>query len=52
MEAENWPPNTDASRQLLRAMILQLDDESEDDSLVLLSNLLCAAWGSVTAQNQ
>jgi hypothetical protein len=52
MEAENWPPDTDASRQLLRAMIRQLDDESEDDSLLLLSNLLCAAWGSVTAQNQ
>lgn len=52
MEAENWPPDTDASRQLLRAMIRQLDDESGDDTLVLLSNLLCAAWGSVTAQNQ
>jgi len=52
MEAENWPPNTDASRELLRAMVRQLDGESEEDSLTLLSNLLCAAWGSVTAQNQ
>jgi hypothetical protein len=52
MEAENWPPNTDASQELLRATVRQLDDASEADRLVLLSNLLCAAWGSVTAQNQ
>jgi hypothetical protein len=52
MEAEKWPPDTDASRELLRAMVRQLDDASEEDGLVLLSNLLCAAWGSVTAQNQ
>jgi hypothetical protein len=52
MEAENLPPDTDASRELLRAVVRQLDEESEEDSLALLSNLLCAAWGSVTAQNQ
>ena len=52
MEAENWPPDTDASRELLRAVVRELDNESDEDSLVLLSNLLCAAWGSVTAQNQ
>jgi hypothetical protein len=52
MEAENLPPDTDSSRELLRAVVRQLDEESEDDSLLLLSNLLCAAWGSVTAQNQ
>ena len=52
MEAENLPPDTDASRELLHAVVRQLDDESEAESFVLLSNLLCAAWGSVTAQNQ
>ncbi|HTA33198.1 MAG TPA: hypothetical protein VK721_07215 [Solirubrobacteraceae bacterium] len=52
MEAENLPPDTGARRELLRALVRQLDEESEGDSLVLLSNLLCAAWGSVTAQNQ
>jgi hypothetical protein len=52
MEAENWPPDTDASRELLRAMVRELDHASDEDNLVLLSNLLCAAWGSVTAQNQ
>jgi hypothetical protein len=33
-------------------VIRQLDGESEEESLILLSDLLCAAWGSLTAQNQ
>jgi hypothetical protein len=52
MERDEWPPDTGEARERLRTVILELDDASEDDGLVLLSKLLCAAWGSVTAQNQ
>lgn len=34
------------------SLISDVDNCSEEDSLALLSNLLCAAWGSVLAQNQ
>ncbi len=52
MEADEWPPGTEATRERLRTVVLELDEASEEDSIALLSNLLCAAWVSVTAQNQ
>lgn len=52
MEADEWPPGTDETRERLRAVVLELDDASEEDGIALLSNLLCAAWVTVTAQNQ
>ena len=52
MERDEWPPDTRPTRERLRTVILELDDASEEDGFVLLSKLLCAAWGTVTAQNQ
>jgi len=52
MEPEGWPLDAAAACARLQDVIRRLDCESEDDSLELLSALLCAAWGTVTAQNQ
>jgi hypothetical protein len=52
MDADSWPRDAATASARLRGVIRELDDASEEDSLELLSDLLCAAWGSVTAQNQ
>ncbi len=52
MEPDHLPPDAvEAAARVVR-LIDRLEDESEEESLQLLSNLMCAAWGSVLAQNQ
>jgi hypothetical protein len=52
MDPDSWPHDPAVAFARLRRVIRQLDGESEEESLILLSDLLCAAWGSLTAQNQ
>lgn len=52
MEPDGQTPDRAATCARVRRVIDELDNTSEDDSLGLLSKLLCAAWGSLTAQNQ
>lgn len=52
MEAEYRPLDPDAMATLVPRVIRELDEATEDELLVLLSDLLWAAWGSITAQNQ
>ncbi len=52
MEHDSGPPDAAATSERVRRVIDELDNTSEEDSLTLLSELLCAAWGSLAAQNQ
>jgi hypothetical protein len=52
MDPDSWPSDPAVAFARLRRVIRQLDGESEEESLILLSDLLCAAWCSLTAQNQ
>ncbi len=51
MEPDSWPLDLDTTALVLRVIddIDESDDELRD---ALLSDFLCAAWGSVRAQNQ
>lgn len=52
MEPDKWPADRATALERVRDIIQDLDDASEDDTTVMLSNFLCSAWGSITAQNQ
>jgi hypothetical protein len=52
MDADSWPRDAATASERLRRLVREVDDSSEEETLALLSDLLCAAWGSVTAQNQ
>ena len=47
-------PNTDplAIAMLVVRVVDEIDQRTEDEDVELLSDLLCAAWGSLKAQNQ
>jgi len=51
MEPDRWPLDLEAIALVLRA-IDDIDERDEELRDALLSDLLCAAWGSVLAQNQ
>ena len=51
MEPDSGPRDPAVAFARVQSLIRQLDGESEEESLILLSDLMCAAW-SVTAQNQ
>jgi hypothetical protein len=56
MEPDNWPldPGSDpgAADALVVRVIDDIDESTEAQRNHLLSDLLCAAWGSILAQNQ
>ena len=51
MDPDRWPLDLETTALVLRVIddIDERDDEMWD---ALLADLLCAAWGSVRAQNQ
>jgi hypothetical protein len=51
VEPDSWPLES-LSPELLARVIADIDGRSEDETVVMLSDLLCAAWGSLVAQNQ
>jgi hypothetical protein len=52
MEPNNWPLDPIAAAELVVRVLEDIDDSGEEQRNQLLSDLLCAAWGSILAQNQ
>jgi len=58
MEADRWPIDDAgpldamAATALVVRVIHDIDHSSQEQRDVVLCDLLCAAWGSVLAQNQ
>jgi hypothetical protein len=52
MERDGLPRDPIDAAALVVRVVHQIDQRSHEQSETLLCDLLCAAWGSVTAQNQ
>jgi hypothetical protein len=52
MEREIWPHDRAYATALVARTVRDIDRRGYDRSDLLLSDLMCAAWGSITAQNQ
>ena len=52
MEPEIWPLDLKAAAALVVRVIDDIDTSGEERCDLLLADLLCAAWGSIRAQNQ
>jgi len=52
MEPESWPLEPASAAVLVMRVIDDIDASDEEQRDILLSDLLCAAWGSIWAQNQ
>jgi hypothetical protein len=52
MEPDIWPLDSKAAAALVVRVIDDIDESSEERCDLLLASLLCAAWGSLRAQNQ
>jgi hypothetical protein len=52
MEPNSWPLDPVYAAALVIRTIDDIDESSEDEQVALLSDLMCAAWGSDWAQNQ
>lgn len=52
MDWDSWPLDAVSAAALVSRVIDTIDESTEEDSLALLSDLLCAAWGSRVAQDQ
>jgi len=52
MESNRWPLDPASAAELVVRVIADLDASDDEQRDVLLSDLLCAAWGSVLAQHQ
>ncbi len=52
MEPTDWSLDRMSTAALVVRTIDALDESSEEERDDLLSELLCAAWGSIVAQNQ
>jgi hypothetical protein len=52
MEPNDWPLDAVSTAMLVARAIADIDASGEEEQCALLSELLCAAWGSLWAQNQ
>jgi hypothetical protein len=52
MEPDIWPTDPLAQASLVSRAIDDIDKSTEEEMDDLLGSLLCAAWGSIHAQNQ
>ena len=52
MGPEGWPLDAASAAALVARVIDDVDQRKEEDSAVLLSDLLCAAWPTSWAQDQ
>lgn len=52
MEPNGWPLDSLSAAALVARVIDDIDETSDEQRDALLSELLCAAWGSLWAQNQ
>jgi hypothetical protein len=52
MESNEWPSDPGSADALVVRVIDDIDDSNDELRDALLCDLLCAAWGSILAQNQ
>ena len=52
MEPNSWPHDPASTAELVLRVIDDIDATDDEHRDVLLSDLVCAAWGAVLAQNQ
>lgn len=52
MDSRHWPLDPAAAAELVRRVIEDVDSSDDELRDALLSDLLCAAWGSALAQGQ
>jgi hypothetical protein len=52
MEPNNWSLDRASAAALVVRVIDDIDASDDEHRDVLLSDLLCAAWGSILAQKQ
>lgn len=52
MEPNDWPPGLEPAEALVVRAIDDIDESDDEMRDALLCDLLCAAWGSILAQNQ
>jgi hypothetical protein len=52
MEPNDWPLDSVTAAALVARVIDDIDESGEEQRDTLLCELLCAAWGSLWAQNQ
>jgi hypothetical protein len=52
MEPNIWPPDPVSASALLERVVDEIDARTDAEQMTLLSDFLCAAWGSVRGQNQ
>ena len=52
MGPEGWPLDAASAAALVVRVVEEVEHRSEEESDVLLSDLLCAAWPSCWAQDQ
>jgi hypothetical protein len=52
MEPNDWPLDSATAAALVARVIDDIDESGEEQRDTLLCELLCAAWGSLWAQNQ
>lgn len=50
--ADSWPLDTRSAFALIARIRREIDGASEEDGDLLLTDLLCAAWPTCTAQDQ
>jgi hypothetical protein len=52
MESNSWPLDPASAAELVVRAIYDIDASDDEHRDVLLSDLLCAGWGSALARNQ
>jgi hypothetical protein len=52
MEPNNWHLDSASVAELVVRVIEEIDEGDDEHREVLLSDLQCAAWGSILAQSQ
>lgn len=52
MDWDRWPLDAVSAAALVARVIDNIDESTEEESVALLSDLLCVAWGTRLAQDQ
>lgn len=52
MESSDWPSGPEPADVLVVRVIDDIDESNDEVRNTLLCDLMCAAWGSILAQNQ
>ncbi len=52
MEPNSWHLDPISAASLVLRVIDDIDESTDEERDALLSDLMCASWGSIEAQNQ